>query len=446
MENEEGNVSMMQGAPWQAKLRTSAFAAEQIRACDTLALPLGPGQPSEFLHALSARDDFENLQVFAALLIDLYPLFTRKGVSLLSGFFGPAERILQKAGHAVHFVPAGFRQFAMVAERLQPRVLATVATPPDAEGWMSLSLHAGATVDALHRCGRDPARLLIVEINAKLPRTLGLDATHAHRLHVDEVDIFVESERAIFELPDPPTSDIDHAIAAYAKCFISDGATLQTGIGGIPNEIAALLAEGDGGDYGIHTEMFTNGLMRLHLAGKVSNRHTVYPGVSVATFAAGTRELYDWLDAQKAVRFLPVDMINTPEIIARNPRVVSINGALAVDLWGQVAADTIGSRQYSGIGGHEDFVTGATYSVGGRSLICLPSTAAVQGQRTSRIVSQLAPHTRVTTPRHLVDVVITEYGAAELRDKSERDRAAALIEIAHPDFRDELQRAVREQL
>lgn len=429
----------------QAKLRTAQFAAAQVRACDTLALPLGPGQPVSFLHELGKRDDFDDLQVFAALLIDLYPLFTRKGVSLLSGFFGPAERILQKAGHAVHFVPAGFRQFATIAERLRPRVMATAATPPDADGWMSLSLHAGATVAELQRCAQDPDRLLIVEMNPKLPRTLGLDAQHPHRLHVDQADILLESDRDVFELPDPPAGELDHAIAAFAKNFIADGATLQIGIGSIPNEIADLLAEGDGGDYGIHTEMFTNGLMRLHHAGKVSNRHTVYAGVSVATFAAGTRELYDWLDGQTAVRFLPVEMINTPEIIARNPRVVSINGALAVDLWGQVAADTLGGRQYSGIGGHEDFIAGATFSVGGRSLICLPSTVEAHGRRVSRIVAQFLPSTRVTTPRHLVDVIITEYGAAELRDKSEHDRAAALIEIAHPDFRDELRHALREQ-
>lgn len=426
---------------WNEKRCTAADAAKRVRARDTLALPLGPGQPVAFLHALGERADFEDLKVFAALLIDLYPLFTRKGVELLSGFFGPAERILQKAGHSVHFVPAGFRQFATIAERLQPRVMATAATPPDADGWMSLSLHAGATVAELHCCGQDPRRVLIVEMNPKLPRTFGIDAAHAHRLHVDEVDVLVESEREIFELPDPPASAIDHAIAAQAQRFIADGATLQIGIGSIPNEIADLLAEGNGGDYGIHTEMFTNGLMRLHQAGKVSNRRSVYSGVSVATFAAGTRALYDWLDDQQAVRFLPVAMINTPEIISRNPCFVSINGALAIDLWGQVAADTLGDRQYSGIGGHEDFVAGATFSDGGRSLICLPSTAEVHGVRVSRIAAQFLPGTRVTTPRHLVDVVITEYGSAELRDRSERDRAAALIEIAHPDFREELRQA-----
>ncbi len=435
----------MQTIRGQSKLQTPQFAAAQVRARDTVALPLGPGQPVSFLHALGLRDDFEDLQVFAALLIELYPLFTRKGVTLLSGFFGPAERILQQAGHNVHFVPAGFRQFSAIAERLCPRVMATAATPPDADGWMSLSLHAGATVAELQRCGRDPKRLLIVETNSKLPRTLGFGADHPHRLHVDEVDILLESDHSIFELPDPPTSDVDRAIAAQAKRFISDGATLQIGIGAIPNAIAELLSKEEGGDYGIHTEMFTNGLMRLQRAGKVTNRHTVYAGVSVATFAAGTRELYDWLDEQSAVRFLPVERINAPEIIARNPKMVSINGALAVDLWGQVAADTLGRRQYSGIGGHEDFVEGATLSVGGRSLICLPSTAEVQGRCASRIVTQFLPNTRVTTPRHLVDVVITEYGAAELRDRSERDRAAALIEIAHPDFRDALRQELREQ-
>jgi acyl-CoA hydrolase len=341
----------------------------------------------------------------------------------------------------VRFVPADFRRFAAIARRMAPRIMATAATPPDAEGWCSLSLHAGATIGELRACGRDGNRLLIVEANRKLPRTLGLPPEHRHALHVDEIDVLVESDRDVVALPDTPPGDLDRAIARHATEFVRDGCTLQTGIGGVPNAVARLLADGPGGDYGVHSEMFTDGLMRLHRAGKVSNaRKGVHDGVSIATFAMGSRDLYDWLDGdgRELVRFLPADLVNDPSLIARNRALVSINGALSIDLVGQVVADEIGGRQHSGIGGHEDFVTGAAFSEGGRSLICLPSTARVGDRTLSRIVARHPEGTCVTTPRHHVDVIITEYGPVELAGRTNQERRALLTEIAHPDFRDAL--------
>jgi acyl-CoA hydrolase len=417
---------------------TAIEAAGLIGTRDSLAIPLGPGQPGSFMHALDERDDFEDLRVFGALLVDFYPLFTRSGVKLLSGFFGPVERILAAAGHDVEFVPADFRRFASIAHNLAPRVMVTNAAPPDAEGRMSLSLHAGATVAELIRCGRDPERCLIVETNDKLPRTIGLPPEHPHCLHVDDVDIVIESDRDVFILPETDPSDVERAIAETVGRYIEDGATLQTGIGGIPNAVMSLLSQAPGGDYGIHSEMFTTGLMRLHQAGKVTNRKGYMDGYSICTFAGGTRELYDWLDGNEEVRFLPVDQVNEPGLIARNRSLVSINGALAVGLGGEIAADTVGGRQFSGIGGHEDFVAGAAFSDHGRSLICLPATATVEERLVSRITAELPRGTHVTTPRHQADVVITEYGAAELAGKSVRERAEALIEIAHPKLRDAL--------
>jgi len=425
------------------KRRTATEAAALVRASDTMAIGLGPCQPPSFLHALGERDDFEALRVFGALLTGLYKVFTRRGVTLLSGFYGPVERGLRNAGYDVRFVPADFRRFGRYARQLAPRVMATLVAPPDAQGRCSLALHAGATVDELHRAGRDPQRILVAEVNPKLPRTLGLPPEHDHALTLDEIDVIVESEADPFYLPDHPPTEIERAIAEHVKRFIPDGATLQTGIGGIPGEIVELLAEGPGGDYGVHSEMFTNGLMRLHLAGKVTNRKGVYDGFSACTFSAGTRELYDWLDGREEVRFLPVDRINDPAIIARNRRMISINGALSVDLTGQVAADVVNARQYSGIGGHEDFVSGASFAEGGRSLVCLPSVARIRSGAeepllVSRIVAGFPPGTPITTPRHQVDVVVTEWGPAELAGKTAEDRAAALAEIAHPDFRDGL--------
>jgi acyl-CoA hydrolase len=401
-------------------------------------VPLGPGQPASFLHALGEREGFERLVVFAALLMDFFPLFTRPGVRLLSGFFGPVERALRAAGHDVEFVPSDFRGFSRLARRIGPRVMATAAAPPGADGSVSLSLHAGATIDELRCCGRDPNRILIVEVNAKLPRTYGLPPEYPHAIRAEEIDVLVESEADLLTIPDPPAGPVDRAIADHVRFYVRSGCTLQTGIGAIPSEVAEFLASSDGGDYGIHSEMFTTGLMKLHQAGKVTNRKGVFDGFSVATFAAGTQELYRWLHERQDVRFLPVEVVNDPAVIARNRRMISINGALAVDLQGQLVADTIGSRQYSGIGGHEDFVAGGGLSEAGASLVCLPSTVSLEGQLSSRIVATLAPYSLVTTPRHHVEVVITEYGRAELFGKTVAERARELIQVAHPRFRDRL--------
>ena len=417
-------------------------AAALLRPVDTLAVPLGPGAPGGLLHALGGRDDWQALEVFGALLLDLYSVFTKPGVRLRSGFFGPAERALRDAGANVEFIPADFRRFVTIAEQFAPRVMTTAAAPPDEHGFMSLSLHAGATVGELHRAALDPDRIVIVEVNDQLPRTLGLPPQFPHTLHVDEVDVIVRNDRAPFVLADEVPTDIDRAIAAFAREFISDGCTLQTGIGGVPSTIVAVLAEGSGGDYGVHSEMFTTGLMRLHEAGKVTNeRKGEFRGFSISTFALGTTELYAWLDQNPNVRFLPVDVVNAPDTIARNHHVVSINGALAVDLYGQVVADRLDGRQFSGIGGHEDFVAQSGLELSDRSLICLPSTAHSNGVKVSRIVADLMPGSMVTTPRHQVDLVITEHGVAELRGRTARERAVALAEIAHPDFRDGLRAA-----
>ncbi len=418
---------------------TPAEAAAKFRPRDTFGMPLGPGQPASLLHTLGERDDWEHFEVFGALLLDLYPLFTKPGVRYVSGFFGPAERVLADSGARIEFVPADFRRFVTIAEQFAPRVVATAASPPDADGWMSLSLHAGATVREIDRAAADPDRLLVVEVNPGLPRTFGLPPEHPHRVHVDAVDVIIEGDRPPFSLEDPPPTDVERAIARHAAAFVHDGCTLQTGIGAIPSTVVSLLVDGDGGDYGVHSEMFTTGLMQLHRAGRITNaRKGTFEGVSVCTFALGTTELYEWLDGNEDVRFLPVEVVNAPELIAANRDIVSFNGAVAVDLYGQVVADRVNGKQYSGIGGHEDFVAVSGLQLEDRSLVCLPATATSGGERLSRIVASLPAGSTVTSPRHQVDVVVTEHGAAELRGRTTRERAEALVQIAHPDFRDEL--------
>ena len=269
----------------------------------------------------------------------------------------------------------------------------------------------------------------------------GSASRHRHALHVDEIDVLVRSTESPLALPggDAPPTDADKAIAEHTVDIIPSGATLQTGIGSIPNQIATLLAEGDGGDYGLHSEMFTDGCMRLHRAGKITNTGKgQYAGVSVTTFAFGSPELYEWLDGNESVAFLPVEIVNSPDVIGANNDMISINGALAIDIHGQVVADTIGGDQFSGIGGAEDFVAGAGLELSDRSLICLPSTFEKDGELQSRIVPWFGPGAVITTPRHQVDVIVTEYGVAELEGKTVKERGEALAAIAHPQFRDEL--------
>lgn len=419
---------------------TAEQAAARLQATDTLGIPLGPGQPPAFLRALGERDDWTDLRVYGALLAVLTELFNRPGVHYLSGFYGPLDRALRDGGADVDFVPADFRRFGPLLRRQSPRVMATVTAAPDADGWCSLALHAGGTVDELRRAGADPDRLLIVEASDAFPRTYGL-GEHRHALHVDEIDILVRSSEAPLALPggDAPPSDVDRAIAENAVAYMPSGVTLQTGIGSIPNQIATLLAEGEGGDFGLHSEMFTDGCMRLHRAGKIANAHKgQFHGVSVTTFAFGSAELYEWLDDNREVAFLPVEVVNAPHVIADNERMVTINGALAIDIHGQVVADTIDGGQFSGIGGAEDFVAGAGLELSDRSLICLPSTYTKDGELRSRIVPWFGPGAVITTPRHHVDVIVTEHGTAELEGLTVRERGEALAAIADPRFRDGL--------
>jgi acyl-CoA hydrolase len=282
----------------------------------------------------------------------------------------------------------------------------------------------------------------MVEINPNLPSTHTVAPDFDNTIPVGLIDVLVEADGLPFALEEPPPDEVDRAIAGHALRFVVEGATLQTGIGTIPNIVATQLAAGQLGGFGIHSEMFTSGLMQLHRAGKVTNAGKgIFDGVSVTTFALGSSELYRWLDGNADVAFMDVETVNDPTVISRNAHLGSINGALSVDLYGQVIADTIGGRQISGVGGHEDFVAGAELRVDAHSLICLRSTVDVDGTPVSRIVGNLPEGSVVSTPRHHTGVVITEYGVAELAGLTVRERAHALVDISHPDHRPALRQA-----
>jgi acyl-CoA hydrolase len=413
-------------------------AVELIRPRDTVGFGLGPGIPHALMTALGRRTDWEDLVLGGALLLDLYEVCRHPGVSYRAGFFGPIERILAAEGHRVGHVPGGFRQFAPILRAWAPRVMVVQAAPDGADR-VSLSLHVGATRDELVAAGRDPDRLLIVERNPNLPRTSGIEPDVPASLPLDLVDVVVDVDHEPFSLAGVEPTETERAVAGHACRFVEDGATLQTGIGAVPAAVAATLAAGPGGGYGVHSEMFTDGLRLLHQAGKVTNTaKALYPGVSVTTFALGSAELHRWLDGNDEVAFLPVDLVNDPAVIARQPAMVSINGALAIDLYGQVVADHIAGTQISGVGGHEDFIAGTELRLDSHALVCLTATAEVGGQVVSRITPELPRGAIVSTPRHHLDVVVTEHGAVELRGLTVPERAEALASIADPAFRDEL--------
>jgi acetyl-CoA hydrolase len=304
-------------------------------------------------------------------------------------------------------------------------------SPPDEHGFCSYGVEVGVTKTAA-----ETARVVIAEINPLMPRTLG-DSF----IHVSKIDIVVEVDYRLPEVVQGEPSAVQEAIGQHIAALIEDGSTLQTGIGGIPDAVLKFL--GDKKDLGIHTELFSDGVIDLVNRGIINNEaKTLHPGKIIAGFVLGTQALYDFIHDNPIVEMHPTEYVNDPFRIAQNSKMISINSALEVDLTGQVVADSIGPRFYSGVGGQVDFVRGAARSQGGRPIIALPSTA--KNDTISRIVWQLQPGAGVTTTRNDVHTIVTEFGVAHLRGRTIRERAQALIQIAHPNFRDELERHARE--
>jgi acyl-CoA hydrolase len=413
-------------------------AAALIRPRDTIGFGIITGTPVALLRALAQRDDWEDLTFSGGLVLGSPDVFMHPNVHYRVSFFGGNERALAAKGADVQHVPSFFRHYGLLLQHLKPRVLMAPVSMPDEQGRVSMSLHNGACLEEMVRAGRDPDRLLIVEASPHFPRTHAL-VGHENHLDLEDIDVIVYTDEQPAIIPNDPGSTEDLKIAAFAAVHIPDGATLQTGIGAVPNIVARMLAQGDGGEYGVHSEMFTDGLYELMACGKATNtKKTINRGTSVITFATGTRDMYDFIDDNPDIGVAPVFYTNDPHVIAQNHRMVSINSALEVDLHGQIIADTIGARQFSGVGGHMDFTEGTSLSLEHVSLICLQSTATVEGQLKSRIIGDMTPHSTVTSPRHLAGVIVTEYGSADLRGRTVKERAALLTAIAHPQFRDEL--------
>lgn len=348
-------------------------------------------------------------------------------------FIGPNVRTAVQEGRA-DFIPVFLSEIPSLIRsgRMHIDVALIQTSPPDAHGYVSL----GVSVDVV-RAAVDSADLVLAEVNPRMPRTHGNSF-----LHVSAIDHLVAVDRPLLELtPEPPTQ-VEEAIGHYVASLVPDGATLQVGIGSIPDAVLGALSGHR--DLGVHTEMLSDGVMRLAQTGVITGRRkSLLPGKLVTSFVMGSQELYDWTDDNPALEMRASDFTNDPFIIARNDAMVSVNSALAVDLTGQVAADTLLGKFFSGIGGQVDFVRGAARSAGGRSVIALRSTA--RGGTVSRIRTALEEGSGVVTSRGDVRYVVTEYGIADLWGKTVRQRALALTEIAHPDFRPELLASAKER-
>jgi acyl-CoA hydrolase len=305
-----------------------------------------------------------------------------------------------------------------------------MASPMDQHGYFSLSLGADYTMAALAR-----ARAVVLEVNPNVPYANG----NCH-VHISQVTALIESSQPVMEVGLPKIGPVQQAIGKYVADMIEDGSTLQIGYGGIPDAVVMQLSAKH--DLGIHTEMIGDGILSLIESGAVTNRKKNYlPGKMVATFALGSRKLYQFMDRNPALEIHPVDFTNDPYLAGKNDKLVAINATLQIDLLGQCGSESLGHRPYSGTGGQSDFVRGANRSRGGKAFIVLPSTA--KDDSITRIVPVLSPGTHVSTSKNDINYVVTEFGVAQLRGKSAKQRAQELISIAHPDFRAELAESAR---
>jgi acyl-CoA hydrolase/GNAT superfamily N-acetyltransferase len=408
------------------KIATAEKAVARVKHGDRVFIGSGAGEPQVLVEALSNRTDLTDTEIVHILTLGVATYAEPRFGSRFrhnAYFIGPNVRGAIAEGRA-DYTPIFLSEIAALFRtgRVVIDVACISVSPPDEHGYCSY----GVSTDIV-KPAAECARVVVAEVNAQMPRALG-DCF----IHVRDIDVLVPSDTKVLEAPHPPPDALSAAIAKHITNLIEDGATLQLGIGTIPDAVLHYL---DGfKNLGIHTEMFSDGLIPLVEKGVVTNEaKTFHRGKIVASFVMGSRKLYDFIDNNPLVEFHPTDYVNDPFNIARNDKMISINAAIEVDLTGQVCADSLGTMFYSGIGGQVDFTRGAARSRGGKPIIALPSTA--ENETISRIVPYLKQGAGVVTSRGDVHYVVTEYGAAYLHGKSIRERAMALIEISHPKFR-----------
>ncbi|MDF2698672.1 MAG: 4-hydroxybutyrate--acetyl-CoA CoA transferase [Haloplasmataceae bacterium] len=429
---------------YKDKLITVEKALSMVKTNDVIVTGLGSAEARAFMSQLhTIADRVKNVTTTTCLPMINSEYFVNpafKDSFKMAGWFytGPLRKAHMNG--SISFIPnhlhlAGIKRI----HHIKPNIYIGNATMPDKHGYVSLSLS-----NTYEKRMIDAADLVILEINPKLPRTFG-DV----ELHINDIDYLIETDYDIPVLPDIEPNEKDLKIGQIIADYINDGDCIQLGIGGIPNAVAASLMNKK--DLGVHTEMLTTGLMKLAKAGVITGKNkTINKGKMVATFALGTRELYDFLDNNPSVAILDGHYVNDPCTIGQNDNQVSINTTIEVDLVGQCASETIGHVQFSGTGGQADTAIGAQNSKNGRSFIALYSTALVKNPETgereeiSKIVPTLKPGAVVSLSRSDVDYVVTEYGVAALRGTSVAERVERLIAIAHPKFRDDLRMQAKE--
>ncbi|MBO2525461.1 MAG: 4-hydroxybutyrate CoA-transferase [Bacteroidetes bacterium] len=413
-----------------SRVSSAANAIKAIKDNDYVVFTETAGAPQLIAKTLAMhKEDYHNVHIYHMLSLGDAPYMAPKCYGHfrhITNFVGANSRqaILD---HQADYIPCFFKDVpAMLGNAFPVDVAVITVSIPDEEGYCSF----GVSCD-YSKAASQKAKVVIAEMNEMTPFTYG----PLNKIHVSEIDHIVPCAYLLPEIPAANLGDVERSIGQYCASLIKNGATLQLGIGAIPD--AVLQSLGDKKNLGIHTEMFSDGVVDLVNAGVITNTlKNINHGKMISTFIMGTRKVYDFIDHNPHVELYPVDYVNNPWIIGQHDNMVSINSCIEVDLMGQVASESFGLKQFSGTGGQVDFVRGAALSKGGISIMAMPSTAA-KG-KISRIVPFLAQGAAVTTSRNDVDYVVTEYGIAKLKGKSLRERATSLIKIAHPDFRDTL--------
>lgn len=410
---------------YRQKCASPEEAVRHVKSGDRVVITHATGESTILSDALVGRGDLENVEIVHMVAMGK-AAYCQPGMERQfrhnSLFLGGTTRQAIADGRG-DFTPVFFSEIPeLFRTRLHPNVVLLHLSPPDEHGYCSYGVSVDYTKPAA-----EVADILIAQINRNMPRTLG-DSF----IHVNDIDFIVEADTPIIELAPPKITDVERAIGEHCASLVKDGDTLQLGIGAIPDAVLLFLKEKR--DLGIHSEMFSDGVVELVESGVITNkRKNIHRGKSVAAFLMGTRRLYDYVDNNPEVEMWPVDYVNNPVVIAQNDNLVSINSCVQVDLMGQVVSTSVGLKQISGVGGQVDFVRGANMSKGGRTIMAMPSTAA-KGT-VSKIVPLIDEGAAVTTSRYDVNYVVTEQGIAELKGRTLRERARALIGIAHPDFR-----------
>lgn len=412
-------------------------AVQQIKSNHSVFIHSAAATPKLLVDAMSKRSpELSQVKIFS-IHTEWEALYAQEphiNSFDINAFFVGANIRKAIQGSKANYIPMFLSEIPVAFRTgLIPLNVALISvSPPDKHGNCTL----GVSCD-VSRAAVEVADIVIAEINLNMPRVNG-DGV----ISLNKIDFAVEVDYRIFEIPTPVSSEIELAIGKNVASLVEDGATLQMGIGGIPNAVLSCL--GNHKDLGIHTEMFSDGIIPLIEKGVINGKYKkLHPGAIVSSFALGSRALYDFMDDNLEVRLLDVEYVNYPINILKNPKVTAINSAIEIDLYGQVCADSIGTKQYSGVGGQMDFMRGAALSEGGKPILALPS---VTSSGISRIATMLKPGASVVTTRAHVHYVVTEYGTAYLRGKNTRDRAKELIRIAHPDHRETLEREAREIL